>query len=443
MHGALRLGKRLSIVATSLGLASMSARPASAGPAENMLGLGARTIALGGAGTALAEDATAIYYNPARLSECENAEVAFGLHHVSYGLKLKDGSAPEARPEGLKNLNRPFIGACLQLPFDLSFGLLLSLGLKEPFSYDHETPNDRPRAILYGQPLETVSIAGGGAFRPIPQLSIGGSVSIALDANILLSADVPLLTNGIGSAHTRADVGFSYNFALGADLALTDTLTLAAAVRTASAVRFHSQAPINANVAGVVVAVPIAMDVVDGFSPFQVAFGASYRPVESLLLVADVTWYQWSKFVQPFLDIRGEGATSLARELQFEPLEPANFRNIVATRLGGELGFLDDTLHLRAGYGFRPTPAPVPTGKANLIDSTTHTLALGVGYAFGGALEAKDHHVECTNAIDVFLRFDAMQRLAYDKMVEPAGTRHIELGGTSTHLGLSYRLGWR
>lgn len=57
-------------------LVLLSAFPAAAAPTASLLdeGIGARAMALGGAGAAMADDATALYWNPARLSALKDSE---------------------------------------------------------------------------------------------------------------------------------------------------------------------------------------------------------------------------------------------------------------------------------------------------------------------------------------------------------------------------------
>lgn len=54
-------------------------------------GVGARALSLGGAGTAFADDATALYWNPSRLASIEKREVAFSHAELAESTRLDFG----------------------------------------------------------------------------------------------------------------------------------------------------------------------------------------------------------------------------------------------------------------------------------------------------------------------------------------------------------------
>lgn len=54
-------------------------------------GVGARALSLGGAGTAFADDATALYWNPSRLAQIEKREIAFSHAELAESTRLDFG----------------------------------------------------------------------------------------------------------------------------------------------------------------------------------------------------------------------------------------------------------------------------------------------------------------------------------------------------------------
>lgn len=54
-------------------------------------GVGARVLSLGGAGTAFADDATALYWNPSRLAQIEQREIAFSHAELAESTRLDFG----------------------------------------------------------------------------------------------------------------------------------------------------------------------------------------------------------------------------------------------------------------------------------------------------------------------------------------------------------------
>lgn len=65
------------------------------------IGIGPRALGMGGAYTAVADDATSTHWNPAGLAEMEDAEIAFG--YIKYMAGINSGFLAYARPMGTKS----------------------------------------------------------------------------------------------------------------------------------------------------------------------------------------------------------------------------------------------------------------------------------------------------------------------------------------------------
>lgn len=81
--------KRLALAAMLV----LSARGSQAAETASFLniGVGARALSLGGAGTAFANDATALYWNPSRLVSVEKREIAFSHAELAESTRLDFG----------------------------------------------------------------------------------------------------------------------------------------------------------------------------------------------------------------------------------------------------------------------------------------------------------------------------------------------------------------
>lgn len=129
---------------------------------------------------------------------------------------------------------------------------------------------------------------------------------------------------------------------------------------------------------------PVANTLIKGFlsySPHQIALGTSYLVTEKWLLTGDATYYFWSKYPGPFLEIKNSENSGYYKGVTIAGIELPNFSDVIVPRAGIEYTAWDK-LKLRAGYSFRTTPAPEPIGKARLLDASAHRISLGTGYEF-------------------------------------------------------------
>jgi hypothetical protein len=143
------------------------------------------------------------------------------------------------------------------------------------------------------------------------------------------------------------------------------------------------------------------------FTPDEVAVGVSWELLHGRLLLAlDVDYEAWSEAPPPlaFIGVGLPPALSLAYDatinqqaLCVAPPSSSSkcsatnvgFNDIVYPRFGAEWR-ATDRLDVRAGYVFQPTMVPhqvaAPLANAILLDSDTHVISVGAGYAFNDPL---------------------------------------------------------
>ena len=426
---------------------------AAANTTEDLLGLGTRTNAMGGAGTALAKDPTAVYFGPASLAFCGRDITSIDLAHTSYGLSagLEPGDPQEKE---LRDQSRLTFGLCSLMPYGLAMGILFGMNLQDPMTMDTSSLSNEPQFALYGDTLEQLTIVVGGAWRPRDWISVGVGASILVNSVLKLDSFIPVAQE---EATFLSEIRWNLEptAALHASVHAVpvEDLHLAATYRGALFHDLNAPASIDVLLAGIFLEVDLLLEAANWFSPQQFAFGATYDPVGSVTLAADLTWYDWSAYKGPFIvatPLGGDEAAS--RALAFPPREDTTFTDIVQPRVGAEVRFLDDALAVRAGYSFRPTPAPLPSGTANLLDNSVHSFSFGMGYSLGPRLgEDHDRGVIAAEpfsmSVDAFLRLSHMPRR---RVQRPAPTDpqdegvllDFDFGGSVLQAGLGVSLGW-
>lgn len=440
--------RMLSVAATILTVGALASR-ARANTTEDMLGVSARASALGGAGTALPNDFTATYYNPALLSECREQMVGVDLRHVYYHLKVtRDPSSTEGSPMSTPNYTRLTVGLCVRLPLDLSLGAMLGLGVHELMTLQQGSPDNRPRFPLWGQTDEQLTLLIGNAWRPKPWLSIGVGAAIFLNAYFPFSLEVPIATEDPANPSQLAPLSLDLNVHMHPKLAPfagvlvspTPHVRIGASYRDPLFVEFRLPATVDAKITGLDLLIPILVESIGWYSPRQVALGASGEPASNLTVTGDVTWYNYRALratPYPFLSVtptdNGDGITN---QIGFPTVDHVAWKNAWALRAGAELRLVDDKLALRAGYALRTSALGSPDpSNVDLLDGTTHSLTLGAGYAPRGREHPSGSTLRATASFDAYVRASVVPE-------QHATAKQFSYGGNLVDVGVMATLGW-
>ncbi len=343
---------------------------------EDLFGLGTRVKAMGSAGTALASDHSAVYYNPARLAHCQKVSLSVGYFHQDYGLSIEAPSDVEKEPAD--NRDGYSIGLCVPLPFTLGFGLNFSQNLQDPMTFSQTSISPTARFVLYGRWLDSMSIMAGLGGQPLPWLSLGMGISVLGNSELVADNDIPIASNG----ELRDEWGWRFKptaaVYAGLNLDLNEELSVGLTYRSALYHRLDTDARTALQVAGVVMDFDLFMQSVAWYSPQQVALGLSARPDRRWVIAADVTWYNWSAYPGPQIQATPADYVTVADIVDFPAQEDIGFKDVFIPRFGVEFS-PGDWLAARLGYSYRFSPAPIPKKRSNNLDGDTHAFSAGLG----------------------------------------------------------------
>lgn len=345
--------------------------PALAGPMEDTFGAAARNKALGGAGVSIAEDYSATFYNPSLLALCRGSRLSVGYDFVHTDLN--------ANPAALQlgNYNSMSMGFCLKPLNQVGLGVYSNFSMG-PIEFTANTLSAEPTFIMYAGDLKAFSMMMGAGYAPFKQLSFGASMSMA--TSVTLGSDLVILPGQTPwiVAKFPAQISPIVGVILGVTGVPLPDWKLGLVYRSAT----YGQ--VNIDVTAKLSKFSQGADaLIKGFlsySPHQIALGSSYFFSDKWLLNGDLTYYFWSKYPGPFLEI-ATSAESVLPGITVAGVEPPNFSDILVPRVGVEYTVWDK-LKLRLGYSFRPTPVPPPIAQAQLLDASTHRVSTGIGYEF-------------------------------------------------------------
>jgi long-chain fatty acid transport protein len=368
---ATRTRSFLSGGVAAIALASLVA-PARAGGLARPNPVSARSVGMGGAFSAVADDPTALHFNPAGLALQTRSNVLIGGEFVvaprTYDPNFEtcdtDPSNAICQSQSPTSPVRPLpsLGFATRLtdesgiPSRLAFGIGFwnTFGGQLKYEDDPEIPGtlqETRNAVLELVPGVAYQVndvmAIGAAFR----LGIGLFDSVANER----PNDATLSATGVGAGGT-----------FGIMIRPSDALRLAGYYRTALSVTTNGDGFIEGGVGDVEV------EFVQRW-PQQFGFATAYQATDSVLLAAQFDWHGWSRVneVRPVY----KGQLALTEQAKI----PTDWDNNIQLHLGAMITPAD-AVELRAGYTFDTTAVTPRLRERQFLDGDSHFVAVGGSY---------------------------------------------------------------
>ncbi len=408
------MGKRLLIILICL--VGMAPQAWASGLADTY-GFGSRPIALGGAFTAVADDYSAAYYNPAGLAQNTGSSMTLDFIYASPDIEVKnmigqdlvtlsaDGSVVRNNPTEYRggrglDLQVPIIGATFDinalfhnkaLP-NMQMGLCLAPGEQGDVLYRiHSFPPDQPHFLRYGDNISRINIVIGLSIEAIPEmLYLGAGVQSMLAGDGVIYMD--RVTMGLNPQNlypaSQAEISsMMKNHAhAGALLTLLDQK-----LKIGLAARPEFELIVDPTTALMSLTMPVVnevdltmlMGMLAYYTPAEVAAGLAYD-AEKWMVSADLTWQQWSKYEYSPGDKTIFNPVNVNDSVVAQGIESGKpeFNDTFNLKLGFEYR-INEMASVMCGYGYQPSPVPDQSYKiSNYIDMDKHILSAGASYSF-------------------------------------------------------------
>jgi len=380
----------------------------------NLYGFGARAAGMAGAFTAVADDFSAVFYNPAGLMTQRQPlkymnrgsfRIENGLQFASPHLYVQEAGGARIEDASLDLFSTFTLGITLE-PFDLA-GLLprkcltFGIGIASPIEYgfwwEREYPRDRT-FVFHHDYNQHLMIIPAFAAEPVRGLCLGVGVNVTIDSvadtygQVIVALD-QLQQDG-GSVLGRVDISSKNN-------QLGQFASIKARMSPIGGILYHSPGDRlrlgvtyrgelffeDSGTNDIVLKIRVREDDPDLFplglffpsrfvryySPEEVAAGLAFRPLPSVLVSVDLTWSRWSGY-QPQI--------TTPVSFRLFTVKP-DFHDTLVPRAGCAVEISPEFSAL-AGYNYQESPVPNHPGYVTYVDTDRHVFSLGMEYALRG-----------------------------------------------------------
>jgi long-chain fatty acid transport protein len=425
--------------------------PAWAQPMD-LYGFSPRSVAMGGVQAAADGQASAAYYNPALLGR---GSVGVGYNWGRPFTFIEETAAPTMGQMLTARQPVDYSG----ITFDAAVPLQGLLEGKAFIGFDlyvpvrhvfraHIIDDNTAWFLRYDNAPERFQIALSAGARPVPWLSVGGGVQVLSNYGGYAEFEAVLGTMTPGRViRRRLDSEVLGVFAPVVGLAVGPfdslpgeplrSLKLSGFWRGEMKTTFEQPIAVDLGTFG---ALDVLVKGVTEFSPHTFGVGLSSTLLDGKLLVAaDLGFERWSVTPPLVPDIHIDLPQTLKDlgfngEVESRDVE-MGFADVWVPRLGVEWRPVE-RLAVRAGYVYRPTPAPDQSGRTNFLDSTAHLMSLGGAWTFDDPLRmAKGLTVEGA------AQLTALNGRAVEKQGNNVNPNY-RFGGSHLALAVAVRYGW-
>ena len=325
-------------------------------------------------GSAIAEDASTVYFNPAGMTYIEGTQLVGALHLIKPSAEFSNNGsiAGAGKPLGGTGGDAGDLAFIPNAYFKMDYSdtIKLGIGVNVPFGLKTEYENGwigRFQALK--SEVKTVNINPALAFKVNDQLSLGFGVS-AMWAQATLTRAVNFGALGEGSVKIKADDwGFGYN--LGAIYQVTPDTRIGMAYRSKVDQHLEGDATFNRPIG-----IPNAGAAADGTINASVSLPENFSvSVFSKLndtwdVMGDVTWTHWSRFKQLTI-FRSSGALLSNTD--------ENWDNSMRYSIGANYHY-SDSIKLRAGLAYDQEAVNDDFRTARIPGNDRKWLALGANW---------------------------------------------------------------
>jgi long-chain fatty acid transport protein len=341
----------------------------------NLNGMGSKAIAMGGAFIGQADDYSAIFWNPAGLTQMKSAGISLFITDLmpsgsyafpQYGIDAKTES--KMYPSGALGYFKP-----------INDKLVIGIAAYVPSGTGAKWNGEDLKLLAKGAVYRWESFMGVITVSPVIAYKVSDKFSLGATFNLNYGM-MKIWRPGVGQ-YSEDLSGLAFGATFGALFKPTEKLGIGLTLRTPTKVKFSGEATMASASA---YNLSITSDAErEATWPLWLGLGISFKATDKLTLNADAQYTNWKKIET--IGITYDNAVWQA--MKAHPLLGAAFNNdfelnwkdAIQWRFGAEYA-VSEKLALRAGYYYDPSPSEPATLNILLPEITYNVITAGLGY---------------------------------------------------------------
>lgn len=374
---------------TLICLLAAAAVPAAFANGLNLNGMGTKAVSMGGAFVGLADDFSALYWNPAGIAFLKKPTFGFNLFDVipsaSYKVSIPGGGQIDA-----ESPTKHYLGGLIGWIQPVNDRLTVGLGVYTPSglgsawdSADMAPLSGGSTTMDWSSRVGVFTIAPTVAYRISDSLSFGAQLNVSYGFFLLntYAGSIAYETGAVVDLgqYEEALKGWGFGATMGLLFKPTDRISVGVTYRTPSKISFAGDATIST--LGYIgyngtsaIERPVTL-------PAWIAGGVAVKPLDGLTITADVQYTNWKKldvlkttYDDAFWNLIMSASGNTEMKLYWE--------NRVQIRAGAEYAVCPNWT-IRAGYYNDPSPAPDRTMNILLPSFNFNAVTFGAGRDMG------------------------------------------------------------
>ncbi len=353
--------------------------------------MGARALAIGAAFAGLADDPSAIYYNPAGLVlQDKKMNISINGMYISPTHEYSMPGVLKAESKNKNSIPQFFLSYKMNNKVTVGFGAYV------PYAGGGVNFHEEELGYPFSSSLGILSLTPSISYRISDNFSIGFNLNFyhgKLEVNTNMPGYGPMDSEEEGSV-VSAGLGLLFRpidkLSLGlsirgpAKMSMTGITSITAMAPGFGEVRFDLDSETNIKL------------------PWDIEFGIAYRVLDNLVLSGSAQYTLWSAL---------DRVEKVIRDVPFQGdqinYQEMNFNNILIMRMGFEYA-IPNGLFIRGGVGIDRAASPAETLSIRNIDVDKLTLIGGFGYRMGNtqidfvAISAQGKEREKTSPLEWF-----------------------------------------